>query len=577
MIFSCLVDADFLDTERFINKEKAIKRKINIPIESLSEKFFKGIEDMKNRAKPIKINQIRNEILEDCIKAAKNDIGMFTLTVPTGGGKTLSSAAFALKHAKEHGLERIIYVIPFTSIIEQNANVFRNYLGEDVILEHHSNVDFGENFDDENNIQSLQQERWKLASENWDIPLIVTTSVQFFESLFNHKTSRCRKLHNMTKSVIIVDEAQSIPVDYFRLCLEGLKELSRSYDSTVVLCTATQPYIKQFFKNEALPKEIISRPIKLYEELKRVDVIYLHDICDEQLSERLCEHEQALCIVNTKRHAHLLYKKVSKSHKEGIYHLSTHMYPKHRQEILNEIKKRLESKQKCIVISTSLIEAGVDISFPHVYRSLTGIDSIAQAAGRCNREGVLKDEHGNEMNGQVFVFESREAHALPKGWMSYTASIGKEILGKYQDSLSLEAIEEYFKQLFSKDAIVLDKKEIFKEYNKKALYYNFKELSERLSLIDSQTYPIIIQKDGDAKKLIKELHYAQYPLSIVRKLQRYIVNVYPYELKKLINDKSVALIQDGLYVLNDDDSLYTKEEGLLVEVESKYLTEFLNI
>ncbi|MEC1720001.1 CRISPR-associated helicase Cas3' [Schinkia azotoformans] len=577
MIFSCLVDADFLDTERFINKEKAIKRGINIPIESLSEKFFKGIEDMKNRAKPIKINKIRNEILEDCIKAAKNDIGMFTLTVPTGGGKTLSSAAFALKHAKEHGLERIIYVIPFTSIIEQNANVFRNYLGEDVILEHHSNVDFSENFDDENNIKSLQQERWKLASENWDIPFIVTTSVQFFESLFNHKTSRCRKLHNMVKSVIIVDEAQSIPVDYFRLCLEGLKELSRSYDSTVVLCTATQPYIKQFFKNRAPPKEIISRPIKLYEELKRVDVIYLHDICDEQLSERLCEHKQALCIVNTKRHAHLLYKKVSKSNKEGVYHLSTHMYPKHRQETLNEIRKRLESKQKCIVISTSLIEAGVDISFPYVYRSLTGIDSIAQAAGRCNREGVLKDEHGNEMNGQVFVFESSEAHALPKGWMSYTASIGKEILGKYQDPLSLGAIEEYFKQLFSKDATVLDKKEIYKEYNKNALYYNFKELSEMLSLIDSQTYPVIIQGNDDAKELIKELHYAQYPLSIVRKLQRYIVNVYPYELNKLIINQSVALVQDGLYVLNDDDSLYTKEEGLLVEVESKYLTEFLNI
>lgn len=575
MLFSCLVDADFLDTEKFINKEMSAKRGINVSMESLNNQFFKGLEDMRSGKELTKINKIRNEVLDDCIRAANCDPGMFTLTVPTGGGKTLSSAAFALKHAKKHGLERIIYVIPFTSIIEQNVSVFRDYIGDEVILEHHSNVDYSDEFDDENRQKSLQEERWRLASENWEIPFVVTTSVQFFESMYHQKTSKCRKLHNLAKSVIIVDEAQSIPVDYFKLCLEGLKELSRSYGSTVVLCTATQPYIEQFFSEEKPPREIISRPVNLYRECKRVDVGYLNDISDEQLSQRLQENEKVLCIVNTKRHAHLLFKKVSKICGDGVYHLSTHMYPVHRKTILKEIRKRLKSKERCIVISTSLIEAGVDISFPFVYRSLTGIDSIAQAAGRCNREGESEDEYGNKTNGKVYVFESSEAYAIPKGWMSYNASIGKEILSRYEDPLSLDAIEEYFKQLFSRDSTVLDKKEIFEEYNKNLLHYNYRELSEKFSLIDSQTYPIIIQKNNiEVQKWVKELQYAQYPLSIVRNLQKYIVNIYSYELKKLLDDKSVALVQEGLYVLNDD-SLYSDEEGLLVAEDSKYLSGFL--
>lgn len=577
MLFSCLVDADFLDTERYINKEKTVKRGVNISIEDLNDKLGAGLESMKKDKKLTKINQIRNEVQSDCLRAAEDEPGMFTLTVPTGGGKTLSSAAFALKHAKKYGLERIIYVIPFTSIIEQNASVFRTFLGDENILEHHSNVDYREELDSEHYTRSLQEERWRLAAENWDIPFVVTTSVQFFESLYHHKTSKCRKLHNLAKSVIIVDEAQSIPIDYFKLCLEGLKELSRSYGSSVVLCTATQPYIDQFFIEEKKPREIISRPVKLYEECKRVDVEYLHNISDEELSQRLLDNKKVLCIVNTKRHAHILYKKVSEISSEGIYHLSTHMYPEHRREVLDKIRNRLKTEKRCIVISTSLIEAGVDISFPCVYRSLTGIDSIVQAAGRCNREGESKDEHGNKTNGTVYVFESSEMHAIPKGWMSYTASIGKEILSRYEDPISLNAIEEYFKQLFSRDSTVLDKKGIFEEYNKNLLHYNFKELSEKLTLIDSPTHPIIIQNKIEARNWIKELKFAQYPLSIVRKLQKFMVNVYSYELEKMKNDQSVVLVQDGLYALDVDDSLYSDSEGLKIEVESKYLTEFLYI
>ncbi|MDQ0157554.1 CRISPR-associated helicase Cas3' [Robertmurraya andreesenii] len=576
MLFSCLVDADFLDTERYINEEKTEKRSVNIPIPFLKEKFYAELEEMRKGKKITELNKIRNEILDDCINAAKQEPGMFTLTVPTGGGKTLSSAAFALKHAEEYGLERVIYVIPFTSIIEQNASVFRNFLDKEVVLEHHSNVDYSEIFDDENYNRSLQEERWRLASENWDFPFIVSTSVQFFESLFHHKTSKCRKLHNMAKSVIIIDEAQSIPVDYFRMCLEGLKELTRSYGSTVVLCTATQPYIDQFFLTEKKPVEIISRPSELYLLCKRTEVEYLSEISDDDICGRLLESDKALCIVNTKKHAHYIYQKLSRDSDEGIYHLSTHMYPEHRANILKEIRERLKTEERCIVVSTSLIEAGVDISFPYVYRSLTGIDSIAQAAGRCNREGDLKDEWGNRINGRVYVFESIEKHALPKGWMSYAASLGKEILQRYEDPLSLEAIEEYFKQLFSKDTTVLDRKKIFEDYNENELQYEFRELSERFSFIDSNTIPVIIPINDKVEGKVSELHYAKYPSLIVKELQKYIVNVYEYELKKLQESKSVLLVQDGLYILNDD-SLYSEKEGLLVEEDSKYLNGFLNI
>jgi CRISPR-associated helicase Cas3/CRISPR-associated endonuclease Cas3-HD len=576
MLFSCLVDADFLDTERYINKAKTERRGISVSMQSLRTLFFENLEEMKRKKEATKINNIRNEILADCINAAKCEPGMFTLTVPTGGGKTLSSAAFALKHAEKYGLERIIYVIPFTSIIEQNASVFREFLYDEVILEHHSNVDYSEEFDGENNSRSLQEERWRLASENWDFPFIVTTSVQFFESLFHHKTSKCRKLHNLAKSVIIVDEAQSIPADYFRLCLEGLKELAHSYGSTVVLCTATQPYIDQFFVDEKKPLEIITRPVELYQICRRVDVEYLSEISDEQLCSRLLDNKKALCIVNTRKHAHHLYKKLIKDGDEGIYHLSTHMYPKHRKEVLEEICKRLDTPARCIVISTSLIEAGVDISFPFVYRSLGGIDSIAQAAGRCNREGEVEDNFGNKIKGKVFVFESTEKFSLPKGWMSYTASIGKEILKRYEDPLSLNAIEEYFKQLFSRDSTVLDKKGIFENYNLNQLYYEFKELSGKLSFIDSQTYPIIISIDDEVFKRVSELQHAKYPYSIVRELQKYMVNVYQYELDKLIESGSVIQVLEGLFKL-DDKNLYCKKEGLLVEEESKYLNGFLNI
>lgn len=576
MLFSCLVDADFLDTERYINEEKTEKRSIDVSISSLREKFYAELEEMKRGKELTELNKIRNEILDDCINAAKKEPGIFTLTVPTGGGKTLSSAAFALKHAEEHGLERIIYVIPFTSIIEQNASVFRHFLYKEVILEHHSNVDYSEMLEDENYIRTLQEERWRLASENWDYPFIVSTSVQFFESLFHHKTSKCRKIHNLAKSVIIVDEAQSIPVDYFRVCLEGLKELTRSYGTTVVLCTATQPYIDQFFLTEKKPVEIISRPSELYLMCKRTDVEYLTEISDEELCKRLLENRKALCIVNTRKHAHHLFNILSKHEDEGVFHLSTHMYPEHRKKILKQIRERLNTSEMCIVISTSLIEAGVDISFPYVYRSLIGIDSIAQAAGRCNREGKLKDELGNRINGRVYVFESDEKHALPKGWMSYTASLGKEILHRYEDPLSLDAIEEYFKQLFSRDSTVLDRKRIFEEYNKSQLRYEFKELSGKFSFIDTDTKSIIIPIDAEIEKKIYSLKFAKYPSSIVKELQKYMVNVYEYELKKLQESKSVIQVQDGLYML-DDDSLYCEKEGLLVEEDSKYLNGFLNV
>ena len=330
LLFSCLVDADFLDTEAFMDPERAKNRPVwpNGVLSLMREALESFMAELPSEDTPV--NRLRNEVREACLQAAGGKQGIYSLTVPTGGGKTLSSLSFALKHAEAHHLERIIYVIPFTSIIEQNADVFREVFsslsareGLDVVLEHHSN------FDPEKETPTN-----RLATENWDAPLVVTTAVQFYESLFSNKTSRCRKLHNIANSVVILDEAQSLPVEYLKPCLVALKELTQSYGSTVVLCTATQPAIQ---KSEEFPiglpecTEIIPQPRKLYSALKRVDVEPIGKIEDAELLEHLSKHRQVLCIVNTRGHAKKLFDNIKD--KKQTFHLSASMCPEHRTKI----------------------------------------------------------------------------------------------------------------------------------------------------------------------------------------------------------------------------------------------------
>ena len=453
MIYSCLVDADFLDTEAFTTPEKHAARPAATPkvMSTLKAELDAYLADFTEKAKPTKVNGIRREILAHCRASANMPPQIFSLTVPTGGGKTLSSLAFALDHAVANNLRRVIYTIPFTSIIEQNAKVFQDILGRDQVLEHHCN------YKDKNESEDAAYNRTRgLATENWDAPLVVTTNVQFFESLFSNKPSRCRKLHNIAGSVIVLDEAQAIPTEYLEPCLAALRELVVNYRCSVVLCTATQPALdnaKLLTKLNCV-NEIIPDPQHYYDRLQRTQVHFLGKLTDDELAARIDAAPQALCIVSTKPQARTLFEILTE--RDGIYHLSTNMYPEHRRRILAEIRDRLKAKQDCRVVSTSLVEAGVDLDFPVVYRAMTGLDAIAQAAGRCNREGKLNEEG---RLGQVYVYEPEKIPRMP--WQQLRATRASETLrniGK-AEPLGLEAMQKYFTLFY--DSQDLDKKKIF--------------------------------------------------------------------------------------------------------------------
>lgn len=554
-IYSCLVDADFIDTETYMaNESKPRGNNISMSeLNSIFNEFLSKLEPPKSR-----INNKRKEILDACLNASKHGTGLYSLTVPTGGGKTYSSLAFALNHAVTNGLNRIIYVIPYTSIIEQNAKVFKDALGYDNILEHHSNFQFDK--DTSEDMQSVS-EKLKLASENWDIPIVVTTNVQFFESLFSNRSSKCRKVHNITKSVIIFDEAQMLPVEYLKPCLLSIAELVKNYGSTAVLCTATQPAIAQYLPEGIRPIEIISDPRKLYEDFKKVKVYKKAEMDDETLANELNNNEQVLCIVSTRKHAKAIYSKLNDKNR---YHLSTLMCPIHRQKTLKEIKNLLNDKQSCKVVSTQLIEAGVDVDFPVVYRSIAGIDSIVQSAGRCNREGKLKE-------GKVIVFKPVSEHSKIKGYLERTAKVAEIVLRNHEDPISLEAIDFYFKQLYDIEGEkALDKKGVLDcfEERYKELEFDFQTASEKFRIIEDNTYSIVIPYDENADKLINEAKYSRYLRGIARKLQPYTVSVYENEYKALLRNGQLKTINECFLVLDNLENNYDKNTGLIIPQET---------
>jgi CRISPR-associated endonuclease/helicase Cas3 len=555
MIFSCLVDADFLDTELFMDSEKSEKRKGYLSLLVLKEKLDHHLKKIVDTKKSINI--IRNKILQDCLAAAENEQGCFSLTVPTGGGKTISSLAFSLKHAIRNNQRRIIYVIPYTSIIEQNAQVIRSIFGDNAVVEHHSNLD-----------PSTQHYKSKLASENWDAPIIITTNVQFFESLFAYRTSRCRKLHNIANSVIIFDEAQMLPVDLLKPCLRVLTALNKCYNSSIILCTATQPSLgKHNGMQDGLDdvKEIINEPQKLYNDLKRVNVHIIKErMTNEALFERLKKYEKVLCIVSTKKLAYELYNKMAGL--ENIYHLSSLMCPAHRSQIIEQIKHDLKNENTCRVISTQLIEAGVDIDFPVVYRAIAGIDSIAQAAGRCNREGELD-------NGIVNVFFPE--NGTPPGFLRKSAETAEIVLGHHEDVLSLESVEEYFKRLYHDSD--LDKFQILQKLNNSApdLDFSFREIAKRFQMIRSDTKTIIIPWGNEGKKRVDVLRNCFVETKdIIRNLQRYTVQIHPQSFIKIKDH--CEIIKDEYWVLNNMNS-YSKTTGLNLETTTNYSIDDLII
>jgi len=548
MIYSCLVDADFLNTEFFIDDQKSLWRKGYPSLEVIGNILPAALDELNTNASQTPINIQRAAILRNCMDAAEWEPGLFSLTVPTGGGKTLSSLAFAVKHALKYNLSRIIYVIPYTSIIEQNAAVFRQILGDESVLEHHSNFDPDE-----------EDHRSRLASENWDAPLIVTTNVQFFESLFNCRSSKCRRIHNIAKSVVILDEAQMLPVPLLKPSLEALRELSINYGTTIVLCTATQPALSstESFKNGLDGvREIMPDPQALYQEFRRVKTISLPKISDDEVAERIRAFNQVLCIVNTRKHARLIYEKIQTE--KGAFHLSALMCPAHRTEVFKNIRDALNNGAYCRVVSTSLVEAGVDIDFPVVMRAAAGIDSIAQAAGRCNREGKLLK------NGELYIFTPEEA--LPPGHFRQTAETAEMVMRQNDDPLSLSAVEAYFRNFFWIQGDKLDAHEILTNIAEGNKYgdYPFRYIAEKYKIIENVMDAVIIPWNDTARLIIQELRYSDFPASAARKAQRFTVQVPRRVLAQLLSVGSVERIHEQFNILINED-IYRNDRGLCPE------------
>lgn len=462
MLFSCLVDADFLATEAFMKPDKQRLRPSWPPsaLEEMSSVLETHLESVESRAMPGEINRLRAAIHRACFEAGSKLPGVFQLNVPTGGGKTLSSLSFALKHALQHGLKRVIYVIPYTSIIEQTAREFRQVFaelsaawGNECVLEHHSAVRSQKKTEDSSGDDEDPSDRLRLLAENWDVPLVVTTSVQFFESLFGNKSSVCRKLHNVARSVIIFDEAQTLPSHLLAPCLEAMKALQRDYGCSLVLCTATQPALvktKEFeigWRQEELHSLLgYEMERDLQRRMKRVRMEDLGALDLQQLTAHVRAQSDSSCliIVNLTRQAQHLFASLKDSGvpPEHLFHLSARMCPEHREEIRKRIDKRLKAGEPVLLVATRVVEAGVDLSFPVVYRDRAGLDSIAQAAGRCNRHG--ENPHG----GTVYVFEASD-YAIPAilDEMKTAARSARDVLaaGRYEDMLAPEAVHAFFK------------------------------------------------------------------------------------------------------------------------------------
>lgn len=552
MLFSCLVDADYLDTEAFMTDGCAGRGKFD-SIETLFERLYLHVESWLKNEEFSTVNGRRTEILKACLEKGKEEQGIFRLTVPTGGGKTVSSLAFALQHARKHQLDRVIYVIPYTSIIEQNAQVFKEILGDGNVLEDHCNVVY----EDPDKLNKIQ-----LAAENWDCPVVVTTNVQFFESLFSNKSTKCRKLHNMADSVIIFDEAQMLPVNYLKPCIQAISELVYNYHSTVVLCTATQPSLQSFFPPQLNAAEICPRVQEQYDFFRRTVFRNVGEIAEAELTEQLKEHTQVLCILNSRKGVQRIFGMLQEE--EGTYHLSTFMYPRHRKKLLTIIRDRLDKGLPCRLIATSLVEAGVDFDFPSVFRELAGVDSMIQAAGRCNREGRRQKE---TCVTTIFTLDKAEENHIPQS-LKLPVSVSGQVAEKYDDIASLEAIADYFNRLYHFRGEGLDAGNIVEqmEEGRRSMLFPFATVAKQFRLIENDTITILIDREPEAQLLAERIRRGEYSRQLIRDTGQYCVNVYEQDFDKLNGAGRLEAIAPGFYVLRNKEQ-YSEEMGLQIQVE----------
>ncbi len=570
MIFSCLIDAD--------RSAAAAFQTIGEETETANRPTVAALETALNawmaaRKPPqSKLDSLRDDILRATVAQAPGPQGVFTLTVPTGGGKTLTSLAFALAHARLHNLNRVIVVIPFTSIIDQTAKVYRDALGPlgGAVLEHHSAFEM----DDESRWAAARvgPDRLRLAMERWDNPIVVTTAVQFFESLFSNRPSRCRKLHSVARSVVVVDEAQTMPLPLLRPCVAALKELSRNYGVSVVLCTATQPALqassdagKGFQGGFSAPRELAPDVPALFAALRRVTLRDIGVQDDAALSARIAASQQALCIVNQRAHARALFHAIHDQ--AGARHLSTCMHSVHRMRVLTEIRTDLKARRACRVISTSLVEAGVDLDFPLVLRASAGLDQIAQAAGRCNREFSHKAQ-----DSEVLIFTAPDYDVIRP--LKVNAEVGNEMLSLYgKDPFGPAAMGAFFDMLYwTKGHEELDRNRVLEECSKHAadLDFPFESLAAAMRFIDDAMVPVIVPKEetsnGEVDRLIRAIPFAKGVGGIARRLGRYTVGVPRRVRQSMISLRVAECIApekfNNQFVVLTNLDIYTAATGL---------------
>lgn len=543
MMYSCLVDADFLDTETIMSPARASERRPGAPIEDLWQTFLSRLDEKQRSAPDTDVNRVRAEIRTACETASGECPGIFSLTVPTGGGKTLSAMAFAFQHAKTYKKRRIIYVIPYTSIIEQTSDTLRRFIGGENVLEHHSNFD-----------PARETPASRLASENWDASVIVTTTVQFFESLYSSRPCRCRKLHNIADSVVIIDEVQLLPTSLLVPCTAAMRELSSHYGTTFVLSTATQP---------GLPgldgvREIIPPSFDLYRRLKRTECEFPSDTSVrttwEEVAGELSTLTRVLCVVNTRRDCRDLYRLMPK----GTIHLSASMCGEHRSRVIARIKDELSKGGTVRVVSTQLIEAGVDIDFPIVYRAFSGLASIAQSAGRCNREGRLP------VPGRVVVFmppspspvgDLRDAEYAMSDMMSD---------GSFRPCLECpDSYPRYFGFLWSKTGNKGEEVVDLLSDNGRRCEFQFREADDKFNVIDDRTVPVVVRYGDSPVDEIEAMNGGGPSMELFRRLQRYSVTLGRDMVGRLVDSGLIEEAIPGVFVQTVKME-YSDEIGLVV-------------
>lgn len=533
MLFSCLVDADVLDTEAHWQAEASTVRSAETPsLATLWTRFEADQAELVARVgagaqASSPVNGVRAEVYDACVRGAELAPGFFRLTVPTGGGKTRASTAFALRHALAHRLGRVIFALPFLTITDQTVDVLSGAVGSDrAVLEHHSGIeprrdsDTGEETDDE---------RWRrLASENWDARIVVTTTVQLFESLFARKTSRCRKLHNIARSVIILDEFQTIPAHLRAPIFDVLKDLVTNYGASVVLCTATQPVLdtieSELDAHGVRVTELAPDPAKAFAILERVRYEWPgaeEAWTWERVAAEIRSAGQSLTIVNTVRDASTLCGAIGDP---DAFHLSTRMCGAHRREVLRTIRTRLRNGEPCRVVSTQLVEAGVDLDFPVVFRAIAPLDRIAQAAGRCNREGRLPGK------GRVVVFAPEE-DAMPGGAYRHGAGVTRGLLREYGCALDLNdpaTFDRFFRRLYADQAADM------RDIQAHRALREYEQVADLFRMIDEDTFPVFVQY-SDAALAARDALVAAFrrpgrtPRDAFRAIQPFVVACRSYE------------------------------------------------